>query len=265
MEQKKNERGKTDWGVLYFSGTGNTKYCVTLLSSRLGIQETPCPLEKEEAAEMLRSHDALILAYPIQYSNLPDIVRTFIEKNRECWQGKQVFLMATMGLFSGDGTGVAARLLKKYGAVVQGGVHIRMPDSVADVKTLIKPEKKNRKLVAAAGEKVRWTAEEMKQGKMPRQGLGVFSHLLGLFGQRLYFFNAAKKYKNALKINTEKCIGCGKCAACCPRENLFMREKMPHQKGNCTMCYRCISGCPAQAITLLGKEVIEQIRIENFI
>lgn len=166
---------------------------------------------------------------------------------------------------SGDGTGVAARLLKKYGAVVTGGVHIRMPDSVADVKTLIRPEEKNRRIVAAAGEKVRRTAEGMKQGKMKRQGLGVFSHLLGLFGQRLYFFNAAKKYKNALKIDTEKCTGCGKCVTCCPRENLIMSEKMPHQKGNCTMCYRCISICPNQAITLIGKEVMEQMSIEKFL
>ena len=158
MGQKhKNEREKTDWGVLYFSGTGNTRYCVSLLSDSLGRKEIPCPIEKKEAVEVLRSHGALILAYPIQYSNLPDIVRVFIEQNRECWRGKQVFLMATMGLFSGDGTGVAARLLKKYGAVVTGGVHIRMPDSVADVKTLIKPEKENRQIVAAAGEKVRRT------------------------------------------------------------------------------------------------------------
>lgn len=180
---------------------------MSLLSDSLGRKEIPCPIEKKEAVEVLRSHEALILAYPIQYSNLPDIVRVFIEQNRECWRGKQVFLMATMGLFSGDGTGVAARLLKKYGAVVTGGVHIRMPDSVADVKTLIKPEKENRQIVAAAGEKVRRTAERIKQGKMPRQGLGVFSHLLGLFGQRLYFWNAAQKYKNALKIDTKKMHG----------------------------------------------------------
>ena len=175
MGQKhKNEREKTDWGVLYFSGTGNTRYCVSLLSDSLGRKEIPCPIEKKEAVEVLRSHEALILAYPIQYSNLPDIVRVFIEQNRECWRGKQVFLMATMGLFSGDGTGVAARLLKKYGAVVTGGVHIRMPDSVADVKTLIKPEKENRQIVAAAGEKVRRTAERIKQGKCRGRDLEFF-------------------------------------------------------------------------------------------
>lgn len=44
-----------------------------------------------------------------------------------------------------------------------------------------------------------------------------------------------------------------------------MNGKIPHQKGNCTMCYRCISACPAQAITLIGKEVVEQICIEKFL
>ena len=113
MGQKhKNEREKTDWGVLYFSGTGNTRYCVSLLSDSLGRKEIPCPIEKKEAVEVLRSHEALILAYPIQYSNLPDIVRVFIEQNRECWRGKQVFLMATMGLFSGDGTGGSKENIK---------------------------------------------------------------------------------------------------------------------------------------------------------
>ena len=50
MGQKhKNEREKTDWGVLYFSGTGNTRYCVSLLSDSLGRKEIPCPIEKKEA------------------------------------------------------------------------------------------------------------------------------------------------------------------------------------------------------------------------
>lgn len=46
------------------------------------------------------------------------------------------------GLFSGDGTGCAARLLKKYGAQILGGVQIKMPDSVCDSKLLKKVWKK---------------------------------------------------------------------------------------------------------------------------
>lgn len=32
-----------------------------------------------------------------------------------------------------------------------------------------------------------------------------------------------------------------------------------------TGCYRCISFCPAQAITLLGKKVYEQSHIEKYL
>ena len=266
MEQNKKSRKKqTDWGVLYFSGTGNTKYCAVRLAEALGASDKPCALEQKEAVQVLKCHDDLIFAYPVQYSNLPDIVRTFIVENHMCWRGKRVFLMATMGAFSGDGTGVAARLLKRYGAVVTGGVHIQMPDSVADVKTLIRPDEKNRQIVAEAGKRVQETAKKMKQGKMPQQGLGVGSHLLGLFGQRLYFWNAAEKYKDQLTIDTAKCIACGHCVNRCPRENLVIQDGRPKPQGKCTMCYRCISECPSQAITLIGKEVIEQIRIDNFI
>lgn len=32
-----------------------------------------------------------------------------------------------------------------------------------------------------------------------------------------------------------------------------------------TMCYRCINLCPKQAITLLGKSVVEQGTIEKYL
>lgn len=35
-------------------------------------------------------------------------------------------------------------------------------------------------------------------------------------------------------------------------------------ENRCTMCYRCINICPKQAITLLGKRVIEQGTIEKY-
>lgn len=37
--------------------------------------------------------------------------------NPDLWSGKNVFIIATMGLFSGDGAGVPAHLLHEYGAI----------------------------------------------------------------------------------------------------------------------------------------------------
>jgi multimeric flavodoxin WrbA len=59
---------------------------------------------------MLENHDIIILGYPTQFSNAPFMVRDFIESNTSLWNGKKVFCVNTMGLFSGDGTGCTARI-----------------------------------------------------------------------------------------------------------------------------------------------------------
>ena len=61
--------------------------------------------------------------------------RDFVTENKEMWGNKKVFVIATMGLFSGDGAGILGRLLESCGAEVIGGLHLKMPDSIADEKT----------------------------------------------------------------------------------------------------------------------------------
>ena len=48
-----------------------------------------------------------------------------------------------MGAFSGDGTGCLARVLKRYGAIILGGMQFRMPDAVCDSKLLKKSLEEN--------------------------------------------------------------------------------------------------------------------------
>lgn len=78
--------------------------------------------------------------------------------------------VATMGLFSGDGAGCSARLLKKHGAKIVGGLHICMPDSVCDVKLLKKTAEKNRWIIRAADRKIEKCADGIRQGKYPKDG-----------------------------------------------------------------------------------------------
>ena len=74
-------------------------------------------------------------------------------------------------------------------------------------------------------------------------------------------FSAADK----LKINTIKCIGCGLCEKLCPMGNIAVKNGIAASSDKCTMCYRCISKCPTQAITLLGKKVIEQNDVSKYL
>lgn len=255
---------------IYFSGTGNSKHCIEtfLQAYSKAFKVSPIQsfsIEEKEIIHHIKSHDELVLCYPIYYSNLPKILYDFIVNHSDLWKGKKIFIIATMALFSGDGAGLSARLLKQYGAHIIGGLHLKMPDCIGDVKVLKRSLSTNKKLVANAELKLKQAALACEQGNPPQQGLNFAYHLAGLFGQRLYFYNKTKHYTDKLKINTTKCIGCGTCVKLCPMQNITLQNKLAISHNECTMCYRCVNHCPRQAITLIGKQVFEQCKLENYL
>lgn len=250
---------------IYFSGTGNSKYCVELFIKEYGAGTRVFSIEDKNVIQEIQKHGDLVIGYPVQFSNVPKILRDFITDNPSIWRGKKIFIIATMGLFSGDGAGILARLLHRYGAVVTGGLHLKMPDSICDERVLKRTLESNRKLIMRAGDKIKKAVSGIKNGSVPQEGLGPLYHVAGLLGQRLYFYNKTKSYSDRLRIDSSKCIGCGKCAALCPKKNIQLIDKLAVSNDQCTMCYRCISRCPVQAITLLGKRVIEQCYIDKYL
>ncbi len=248
---------------IYFSGTGNTKHCIEKLTASLNESAIAIPLEAPNIIELIENNDTIIFGYPTQFSNAPYMVRDFINKNNVLWKDKKILCVATMGAFSGDGAGCTARLFRKYGAIVMGGVHIKMPDSVCDSKLLKRSTEKNRRIIRQTDKKIEVIAAKIRQGKYPKDGITPISHLIGLFGQRLWFCKKTADYTDKLKISNA-CIGCGLCASLCPMKNIFVRSGKAVAGDKCTMCYRCISHCPQKAITLLGDTVAEQCRYDIY-
>lgn len=249
---------------VYFSGTGNTRHCVEKLTALLDKTAAAIPLETSNIIEQIKNNDTVIFGCPVQFSNAPYMVRNFIWKSHEIWNGKKILCVATMGAFSGDGAGCTARLFRKYGAVVLGGVHLKMPDSVCDSKLLKKSVEQNREIIRQADKKIERVAERIKSGSYPKDGITLAAHIIGLFGQRLWFYKKTAGYTDKLKISSA-CAGCGLCASLCPMENISITNGVAVAADRCTMCYRCISRCPEKAITLLGDEVVEQCRFERYV
>ncbi len=250
---------------LYFSGTGNSRYAAELFCREYDKECRLYSIENPDALRAVADADLIVFAYPVQFSTVPKILRDYITQNKELWNNRKVFVIATMGLFSGDGAGSLGRILHRYGAKVTGGLHLNMPDSVADEKALKRPPEKNRELVKQAEQKIRESVRQLKEGHPTQEGIGLLYRLAGFFGQRAYFGHKTRKYSSKLKIDKEKCIGCGKCETLCPMKNISIREQKAVPGDRCTMCYRCINKCPAQAITLLGKKVVEQWEIEKYL
>lgn len=250
---------------VYFSGTGNTRHCVEYFVGQLSSQALCYSIEDEKVRERIKEHDVIIMGTPVYFSDFPKILRDFIQENGALFQGKKVFVIATMGLFSGDGSGVLARELKKHGAKILGGLHLTMPDCIGDNKLLKKTLRQNQNLIEKAHLKIENGAKKLRNKQPTKEGLGFFSHIAGLLSQRLMFHNITRKYSNKLKVDQGKCSACGVCVKVCPMKNLKIKEKSLAQNGRCTMCYRCINSCPKQALTLLGKRVYHQGTIEKYL
>ncbi len=250
---------------IYFSGTGNSRYAVELFCREYDKEAGVYSIEDDGASAAICGVDMIVMAYPVQFSTVPKILRDYVTENKEIWNNKKVFVIATMGLFSGDGAGVLGRLLESYGAKVIGGLHLKMPDSIADEKVLKRPLDKNRELVRQAEQKIKESVRRLKDGHPTQEGIGWLYRMAGFFGQRLYFGYKTKAYSSKLKIDDERCVGCGMCAKLCPMDNIALVERKAIASNRCTMCYRCINKCPRQAITLLGKRVVEQGEIGKYL
>ena len=250
---------------IYFSGTGNSRYAAELFCREYDKEAITYSIEDGDVLSAVRETDMIVFAYPVQFSTVPKIVRDFIADNKDLWSNKKVFVIATMGLFSGDGSGLLGRLLQSHGAEVIGGLHLRMPDSISDEKALKRPLEENKELVKQAEQKIKDSVRKLKAGHPTQEGIGPLYRLAGFFGQRAYFGHKTREYSSKLKIDKEKCIGCGQCEKLCPMKNITMVDQKAVSKDRCTMCYRCINKCPKQAITLLGKRVVEQCGIEKYI
>lgn len=250
---------------IYFSGTGNTRYCCEQFLSHYQNEVEMYSIEDDVAIEIIKRESSIVFAYPVYFSTMPKIVSDYINDNKEIFKSKKIFVIATMALFSGDGAGCSARLFKKYGAEIIGGLHLKMPDCIGDEKILKKSVKKNREIIEKSAQKIIRSVENLEKGKTEKEGLGFFSQLVGFLGQRVWFYNKTNKYSDKLKIDKEKCIGCGLCKEICPMGNISIKMKKADGNSSCTMCYRCISYCPQKAITLLGNKVYEQCKVENYI
>ena len=248
---------------VYFTGTGNTRYCVEKFIKRCDEVSQAVSIEDENVLEQIARHDVIVLGYPTYFSNMPKIMRDFLCDNGECFRGEQVFIIATMAMFSGDGTGCAARLLRKYDAKILGGLHLKMPDSIGDEKVLKRAKEANREIVEKADRKIAIAVEGFKKGSPMKEGLSIFSHLAGLLGQRLWFYGKTATYKQKPNVDMVRCNGCGICVGLCPMENMKLNNDRVNPSNRCTLCYRCFSQCPKKALTILGKSVYEQYSFEK--
>jgi NAD-dependent dihydropyrimidine dehydrogenase PreA subunit len=66
----------------------------------------------------------------------------------------------------------------------------------------------------------------------------------------LYSLNDQEVENMSVKVNVDKCDGCGACVEVCPNESITLNEVAHINEEECVECETCIDECPNDAITM---------------
>jgi ferredoxin len=238
--------------MLYFSGTGNSKYLAELFCQ---YENSKCYSIEETVnfTQLISSEEVIGFCYPVYGSRVPRIMREFALKHIEYLRNKKVIIFCTQWLFSGDGARAFTDIFPKNYFDVIYAEHFLMPNNVCNLFLLpLEDENKIKNYINKADIKMQAVCNNISKGIIKKRGFNMFSRILGLF-QGLFMPTIEKKSLDTVKV-TDDCKQCCLCISICPMKNLEYSNGKILQKSNCTICYRCINRCPQKAIIMFFNE-----------
>lgn len=230
--------------IYYFTGSGNSLAVSRRLS---GLLNEKCRInmirDLVDSDVVEPDADCVGIIFPVYAWSMPKIVRRFVRR-LSIPHGTYVF-----GLYTNAGAPGAAgvhldKMLKVKNYGLNAGFEIRMPSNYTPFG--IASEEKNRKVLAAAGEKIQRIASVINERGGNRIDRTRFFWPLGGIISSLFMSKINGK-RVAFEVNG-KCTSCGTCARICPNRNITLVAGNPDWGRNCELCMACLQWCPVRAI-----------------
>ncbi len=231
--------------IVYFSGTGNSRYCADFLAYHLEDQAVDAGqyLKQGIQAELL-SGKPWIFVSPTYAWQLPRIFADFI---RESWiQGsKEAYFVMTCGSEIGGAAKYNQELCRQKNLNYRGTLEVPMPENY--IALFSAPDRESsEKIIKAAQPILEDGCARIQRGEaFPEKKASAVDRVKsGPINKGFYTcYISAEKF-----FATSQCIGCGKCEKACVLNNIRIENNRPVWGKNCTHCMACICGCPLEAI-----------------
>ena len=238
--------------VLYFSGTGNSRYVARRIAEALHepLFSINDRVKANDTAPVPTGRQ-LIVVSPTYGWRLPRVVRDWLLQT-EFPKAEQVWFVMTCGSEIGNAARYNRQLARQKKLRYMGTAQIVMPENYIAMFDAPGPEEA-REIVARAQPAIAAVIQRLQAGQPfapPRNNLydrimsGPVNPVFYRFCVKAGPFRAG-----------DACTGCGRCAKSCPTNNIQMKAGRPVWGGACTHCMACICYCPAAAIEYGTKSV----------
>lgn len=231
--------------VLYFTGTGNSKFIAETIANELGDEILSInEYLKEGKKEIIDVGNRIILVTPTYSWRVPRIVSDWIIKTN--FKGsKKIWFVMNCGNDIGNACKYNKKICREKDFKYMGTAEIVMPENYIAMFAIPSKEE-SRKIIENAkpliGNIIQQISDE-KEFNPPKNN--IIRDFMSSVVNRV-FYPLCVKAKPFYANN--KCIGCGKCEKKCPLNNINLINKKPIWGNNCTHCMACISYCPTEAI-----------------
>lgn len=231
--------------IVYFSGTGNSRYCAQMLAAKLGDELIDAfHFIQDGIAAELCSARPWIFVSPTYGWQIPRIYADFIRSGSFTGCHNAYFVM-TCGSEIGNAGAALQSLCDEKGFAYQGVLEVVMPENY--VAMFAVPDKEeSSKIIASARPTLEGGIECIRREKpLPDKKSGLVDRLkTGVVNSLFYACCVKAKAFYA----TDACTGCGKCERGCPMNNIHLKDGKPVWGNRCTHCMACICACPTEAI-----------------
>ena len=242
--------------VIYFSGTGNSRWCAKTLANSLQdeLLDSISYIKNGIAAELISGKPWVFVA-PTYAWQLPRVFESFIRSG--CFSGcRDAYFVLTCGSEIGNAGAKIAALCNEVGLNYQGVLQVAMPENYVAMFA-VPPAETCVQIIRASQPVLEEGADHIRQNRpFPPRKTNVLDKLKsGPINQGFY----ACYVKAQAFYAKDSCTGCGKCEALCPLNNIRLTGGKPVWGSSCTHCMACICYCPAEAIEY-GKRSVGKAR-----
>lgn len=231
--------------IVYFTGTGNSRWCARSLAERLDDRLTDAvPWIRDGIAAELQSEKPWVFVCPTYAWQPPRAFVEFLDAGTFSGSRDAYFVM-TCGGELGAVEKTLEDLCRRKGLRFRGVLQVVMPDNYLVMFRAPEPEEAKKICAAALPVLEKGAAAVAALRDFPARKTGALDRFKsGPVNQGFYrFFIKSKRF-----YATDRCVGCGKCAQLCPFGNITLKQGKPVWGPRCTHCMACLCLCPQEAV-----------------